>query len=567
NAQRITHVAAGDVSAHSTDAINGGQLFSLSSYISVSTSLSSLSTTISSAVTSQINSIGSSLFSNYESLSSTVSSVSTASESMQTVMTYLEKHAIQWNEEQGGFDAGQINGMTRDSTPTYRKIVNLAEGDVSENSHDAVNGGQLHEVKTSLSTGLNSLSTSTSTAISDLLNGTDPGSMSTSIANLNANALLWNGTVYDAARGSIEGQIITGVKGGNIAAGSLDAVNAGQLWDVKQSISALSSSVSTGLSSVSTVVSGLPAGTISDDALSSLSTAISKNIDSQISSVASYLGTASQPDTNSIKPPKYDITTPSGSVVSANNVKDALENLENYGTKYAKSNSAKAASVAQGIDSVAIGGASMASGTSAVAIGDSASASSANGVALGSQAKVTQSGGVALGSGSVANTAAGKEGYIPVTATQQQAEAIRATKSTEGAVSVGDASKGVYRQITGVAAGTADTDAVNVAQLKGVNNQVSMINEYVNQLNDNIHHVERRAYSGTALAMALSGAYLPSLNGGEQTVGVGVGAYRGYGAVGLNYKAASKNGKVTWGAGVSTTGKETAVNSVLGFKW
>ena len=562
SAQRITHVAAGNVSADSTDAINGGQFFSLSSYISVSTSLSSLSTTVSSAVTSQINSIGSSLFSNYESLSSTVSSVSTASGNMQTVMSYLNEHAIQWNEEQGGFDAGQINGMTRGgSTPVYRKIVNLANGDITADSHDAVNGSQLYTVKSELTAGLSSLST-TAESISTSLGGTNLGSMSTSISNmsssiaeLNANALLWNGAVYNAARGGIA-QKITGVQGGNIAAGSLDAVNGDQLY-----------SLSSGLTSLSTAVSGLPAGTISDDALSSLSTAISKNIDSQISSVASYLGTASQSDTNSIKPPKYDITTPSGSVVSANNVKDALENLENYGTKYAKSNSAKAASVAQGVDSVAIGGASMASGTSAVAIGDSASASSANGVALGSQAKVTQSGGVALGSGSVASTAAGKEGYIPVTATQQQAAAIRATKSTEGAVSVGDASKGVYRQITGVAAGTADTDAVNVAQLKGVNNQVSMINEYVNQMNDNIHHVERRAYSGTALAMALSGAYLPSLNGGEQTVGVGVGAYRGYGAVGLNFKAASKNGKVTWGAGVSTTGKETAVNSVLGFKW
>ncbi|MBI0098675.1 YadA family autotransporter adhesin, partial [Snodgrassella sp. W8134] len=559
SAQRITHVAAGNVSADSTDAINGGQFFSLSSYISVSTSLSSLSTTVSSAVTSQINSIGSSLFSNYESLSSTVSSVSTASGNMQTVMSYLNEHAIQWNDEQGGFDAGQINGMTRGSN--LGKIMNLADGDLTPDSHDAVNGGQLYTVKSELTAGLSSLSTTTE-SISTSLGGTNLGSMSTSISNmsssiaeLNANALLWNGAVYNAARGGIA-QKITGVQGGNIAAGSLDAVNGDQLY-----------SLSSGLTSLSTAVSGLPAGTISDDTLSSLSTAISKNIDSQISSVASYLGTASQPGTNSIKQPKYDITTPSGSIVSANNVKDALENLENYGTKYAKSNSAKAASVAQGIDSVAIGGASMASGTSAVAIGDSASASSANGVALGSQAKVTQSGGVALGSGSVASTAAGKEGYIPVTATQQQAAAIRATKSTEGAVSVGDASKGVYRQITGVGAGTADTDAVNVAQLKGVNNQVSMINEYVNQMNDNIHHVERRAYSGTALAMALSGAYLPSLNGGEQTVGVGVGAYRGYGAVGLNFKAASKNGKVTWGAGVSTTGKETAVNSVLGFKW
>ncbi|MCO6506147.1 MAG: hypothetical protein J6570_03435, partial [Snodgrassella sp.] len=151
--------------------------------------------------------------------------------------------------------------------------------------------------------------------------------------------------------------------------------------------------------------------------------------------------------------------------------------------------------------------------------------------------------------------------------TQQQAEAIGKTTSTKGAVSVGDTSKEEYRQITGVAAGTADTDAVNVAQLKGVDNQVSKINEYVNQLNDNIHHVERRAYSGTAMAMALSGAYLPSVGAGEQTVGIGVGAYRSYGAVGINYKAASKDGKITWGAGVSTTGKEAAINSVIGFKW
>ncbi|WP_370578441.1 ESPR-type extended signal peptide-containing protein [Snodgrassella alvi] len=529
SAQKITHVAAGNVSAESTDAINGGQFFALSS--SASTGLNSLSTTVSSAVTSQINSIGSSLFSNYQTLSSAVSSLSTASSSMKSTMTYLNENALKWTGD--GFDAGH-SGKTRGSN-SPGKIMNLADGDVTEDSHDAINGGQLYRAKSDV----------TEYGIRWISDGIDNEGHETG--------------AYYATRDGVA-QKITGIAAGDLNESSLDAVNGGQLRKVKDTIDTLTKD----LSKLSSTVSGLPSGTISNDpALTSLSTAIS----SQISSVTSYLGTASQPGTNSIKQPKYDITTPSGSIVSANNVKDALENLENYGTKYAKSNSAKAASVAQGVDSVAIGGASMASGTSAVAIGDSASASSANGVALGSQAKVTQSGGVALGSGSVANTAAGKEGYIPVTATQQQAEAIRATKSTEGAVSVGDASKGVYRQITGVAAGTADTDAVNVAQLKGVNNQVSMINEYVNQLNDNIHHVERRAYSGTALAMALSGAYLPSLNGGEQTVGVGVGAYRGYGAVGLNYKAASKNGKVTWGAGVSTTGKETAVNSVLGFKW
>ena len=580
NAQRITHVAAGDVSAHSTDAINGGQFFALST--SASTGLSSLLTTVSSTVfenvSPHISSISASLSTGYRGISKSVSDLASDSQIIKGRVDYLEEHTITWNNDKDGFDAGQTNnGMTRDATPVYRKIVNLADGDVKENSHDAINGGQLYEVKTSLSTDLSSLTSSTSTAISNLVIRTDLGSMLTSISDLNANALQWNGTVYDAARGGIA-QTITGVKGGNIVAGSLDAVNAGQLWDVKQSISDLSSSVltglsslSTGLSSLSTAVGGLPAGTgtISDDALSSLSTAISKRTESQLSSITAGLGKPSgyNPSTGQITPPKYETTTPTGNIVTADNVADALQNIQDYGTKYAKSNSAKAASIAQGVDSVAIGGASMASGTSAVAIGDSASASSANGVALGSQAKVTQSGGVALGSGSVASTAAGKEGYIPVTATQQQAEAIRATKSTEGAVSVGDASKGVYRQITGVAAGTADTDAVNVAQLKGVNNQITNINKYVNQVNDRVQRTERRAYSGTALAMALSGAYLPSLNAGEQAVGVGVGTYRGYTAVGANYKAMSNSGNIGWGAGVSTTGKEVGFNAGVGFKW
>ena len=546
SAQRITRVAAGDVSAESTDAINGGQFFALSS--STSTGLSSLSTTVFSTVSSSIASISTSMATGFSQMTSSVSEWKTDSELIQQQVRDLKEHTIAWNEDQNGFDAGQLNGgKTRGVPPKYYKIFNLADGDVTEDSHDAINGGQLYKVKSEL---------------------TD---------YVKANALSWtsdkdkDGNVlptgaYYATRdiGTQKGvpQKITGVAAGDLNEYSLDAVNGGQLWKVKQSISTLTDN----LSSLSSTVSGLPSGTISNDpALTSLSTAIS----SQLSAIAAGLGKPSgyDPSTGQITPPKYETTTPTGNIVTADNVADALQNIQDYGTKYAKSNSAKAASIAQGVDSVAIGGASMASGTSAVAIGDSASASSANGVALGSQAKVTQSGGVALGSGSVANTAAGKEGYIPVTATQQQAAAIRATKSTEGAVSVGDASNGVYRQITGVAAGTADTDAVNVAQLKGVNNQITNINKYVNQVNDRVQRTERRAYSGTALAMALSGAYLPSLNAGEQAVGVGVGTYRGYTAVGANYKAMSNSGNIGWGAGVSTTGKEVGFNAGVGFKW
>ena len=573
-AQRITNVAAGRIAADSTDAVNGGQLFSLSG--STSTGLSSLSTVVSSTVINGINSISSSLSTGYESLShslstatdnlqqltnstsSSLSSLSTVTSTTQKDVSDLKEKALKWNDDKGGFDAGRPNNLTRDLG--LGKIFNVEDGEIAAGSHEAVTGGQLYDIKSDLS----ALATSTSSSLSSLdekVNGISTSNIITNITNLTKNALQWkddgtghNTGFYDASHNGTA-QRITNIAAGNIAQGSLDAVNAGQLWTVQSSLSTLSTKVDT-----------LPTGNISSDALTSLSTAISARTASQLASIAAGLGSSYDPNTGLSKP-KYDSTTPTGGIASADNVADALQNVQNYGTKFAKINSAKAASVAQGTDSIAVGGAAMASGTSAVAIGDSASAPSANAVALGSQAKVTQTGGVALGAGSVANTAAGIESYIPVTATSQQAAAIRATKSTEGAVSVGDASKGVYRQITGVAAGTADTDAVNVAQLKGVNNQITNVNKYVNKVNERVQRTERRAYSGTALAMALSGAYLPSLNAGEQAVGVGVGTYRGYTAVGANYKAISNSGNIGWGAGVSTTGKEVGFNAGVGFKW
>ena len=90
-----------------------------------------------------------------------------------------------------------------------------------------------------------------------------------------------------------------------------------------------------------------------------------------------------------------------------------------------------------------------------------------NAVAIGSEANVTKEGGVALGAGSVASVDKGVAGYDPGTGTNST-DTSSVWKSTQAAVSVGDTSKGITRQITGVAAGTADTDAVNVAQLKKV---------------------------------------------------------------------------------------------------
>ncbi|WP_277258789.1 ESPR-type extended signal peptide-containing protein [Phascolarctobacterium succinatutens] len=88
-----------------------------------------------------------------------------------------------------------------------------------------------------------------------------------------------------------------------------------------------------------------------------------------------------------------------------------------------------------------------------------------NAVVLGHNAKVTGEGGVALGVGSVASTVAGALGYGAA-----EGETGIAWKATNGAVSVGSSVEGkkITRQITNVAAGTEDTDAVNVAQLKKV---------------------------------------------------------------------------------------------------
>lgn len=95
-----------------------------------------------------------------------------------------------------------------------------------------------------------------------------------------------------------------------------------------------------------------------------------------------------------------------------------------------------------------------------------------NAVAIGAESNVTVEGGVALGADSIASTAAGIAGYDLSTGTTST-DTSATWKATAAAVSVGNAENNVTRQITGLAAGTADTDAVNVAQLKVVKGDAS----------------------------------------------------------------------------------------------
>ena len=125
-------------------------------------------------------------------------------------------------------------------------------------------------------------------------------------------------------------------------------------------------------------------------------------------------------------------------------------------------------SAASGLQAIAIGYNSAASGENAAAYGYTAKAGEKNSLALGANTQATVEGGVALGAGSIANTVAGA-GYNPNTGRTNTFTGLsgNALTSTWAAVSIGDGTN--TRQLTGLAAGTNNTDAVNVAQLKSMN--------------------------------------------------------------------------------------------------
>ena len=131
-------------------------------------------------------------------------------------------------------------------------------------------------------------------------------------------------------------------------------------------------------------------------------------------------------------------------------------------------------------------------------------------VAIGHNTDVSTEGGVALGSGSKATVAAGAVGYDILT-NAPSTDTSATWKSTVSAVSVGDVANGVTRQITSVAAGTNDTDAVNVAQLKRLHDMIS-VNTYntvnvqgdVTNLKKDVSRLDKRVNKAVAGSAALA---------------------------------------------------------------
>ena len=121
-------------------------------------------------------------------------------------------------------------------------------------------------------------------------------------------------------------------------------------------------------------------------------------------------------------------------------------------------------------------------------------------VALGHNTDVSTEGGVALGSNSKATVAAGAVGYDILT-NAPSTNTSATWKSTASAVSVGDAGNNVTRQITSVAAGTNDTDAVNVAQLKQLRNNIG---GDITNINGTVFRLDKRVNKAVAGSAALA---------------------------------------------------------------
>ena len=170
---------------------------------------------------------------------------------------------------------------------------------------------------------------------------------------------------------------------------------------------------------------------------------------------------------------------------------------------------------AQGAASIALGMSSSASSKGSISVGSSAKAEALYAVALGRSAQAKVSNGVALGSDSIAGIASGQTGYVP------SAGIITDTstpiwKSNLGAVSVGNSTEGSEktRQIIHVAAGSQDTDAVNVAQLKASQTSLALASS-----EENLKLTANKTATGTSYTLSLDTSALQST---EVNAGAGV---------------------------------------------
>ncbi|ECK1844333.1 autotransporter adhesin SadA [Salmonella enterica] len=503
---KITNVAAGELSEGSTDAVNGSQLFETNEKVDQNTTDIAANTT------------------NITQNSTAIENLNTSVSDINTSITGLTDNALLWDEDIGAFSANHGGSIS--------KITNVAAVALSEDSTDAVNGSQLYETNQKVD--------QNTSAIADI---------NTSITNLGTDALSWDDEegAFSASHGTSGTNKITNVAAGEIASDSTDAVNGSQLYETNMLISQYNESISqlagdtsetyitengTGVKYIRTNDNGLEgqdayatgngATAVGYNAVASgaSSLALGENSSSSIEgSIA--LGSGSTSNRAISSGIRATSVTSDGVVIGYNttdrellgalslgtdgvsyrqitNVADGSEaqdavtvrQLQNAigavattPTKYYHANSTEEDSLAVGTDSLAMGAKTIVNADAGIGIGLNTlvMADAINGIAIGSNARANHANSIAMGNGS--QTTRGAQ-------TDYTAYNMDAPQNSVGEFSVG--SEDGQRQITNVAAGSADTDAVNVSQLKVTDSRVAANTESINNLNTQVSSLDTR---------------------------------------------------------------------------
>ncbi|HDP9828870.1 TPA: YadA-like family protein [Escherichia coli] len=531
DASKITNVLAGTVSSASTDAINGSQLHGLSS--SIATYLGGGATVSDSGVFSGPT---------YNIDGNDYTNVGAALDAINTSLSDSLGDALLWDSTTGAFSAKHGS--------TASVITNVADGAVSDSSSDAVNGSQLYDVSNSVvdvlggGAGVNtdgSISAPTYT-IADT-DYTNVGDAMNAIDSTLDNALLWDAAAGEngAFNASHDGKasVITNVANGQINETSTDAVNGSQLnatnmliqniaGDTSESyitengeginyvrtndsglvfedasatgvgatavgynsVASGDSSVAIGQNSSSTIESGIALGSssVSNRVILQGSRDTSVTEDGVVigynTSDGELLGALSIGDDGKYR---QIINVADGSeahdAVTVRQLQNAIGAVATTPSKYFHANSTEEDSLAVGEDSLAMGAKTVVNGNAGIGIGLNtlALADAINGIAIGSNARANHANSIAMGNGS--QTTRGAQ-------TDYTAYNMDAPQNSVGEFSVG--SEDGQRQITNVAAGSADTDAVNVGQLKVTDERVAQNTQSITNLNNQVTNLDTR---------------------------------------------------------------------------
>ena len=526
----ITNVADGAVSDSSSDAVNGSQLYDVSN--SVVDVLGG---------GAGVNTDGSISAPTYTIANTDYDNVGDALNALDTTLD----DAMLWDAT-----AGENGAFSASHDGSASKITNVAAGTISDTSTDAVNGAQLHGVSSSVAEALGggaavnsdgSISAPTYT-IADT-DYTNVGDAMNAIDSTLDNALLWDAAAGEngAFNASHDGKasVITNVANGQINETSTDAVNGSQLNATNMLIQNIAGDTSEsyitengeGINYVRTNDSGLVfedasatgvgATAVGYNSVASgdSSVAIGQNSSSTIESGIA-LGSSSVSNRVILQGSRDTSVTEDGVVIGYNtsdgellsalsigddgkyrqiiNVADGSEahdavtvrQLQNAigavattPSKYFHANSTEEDSLAVGEDSLAMGAKTIVNGDAGIGIGLNTLVltDAINGIAIGSNASANHANSIAMGSGS--QTTRGAQ-------TDYTAYNMDAPQNSVGEFSVG--SEDGQRQITNVAAGSADTDAVNVGQLKVTDERVTQNTQSITNLNNQVTNLDTR---------------------------------------------------------------------------